>query len=282
MSAPSVTDRRGLVVAVQVKRLVLIVACALTLLPLLWLFSASFSSQASLFAAPLVPENLTLDNYRELFSDTSFLRWVRNSLVVCAAAGLLALALTTSMGYAFARMRFRGRRTGLLGLFLLQMIPSSITIIAVYHLLSMAGLLNSHLGLALVYAGTNIPFSAWLLKGFFDSIPTELEEAALVDGATPRQAMVRIVLPLALPMMAAVFLFNVIAFYNDYVLASIVLTGSDTYTVALGLRFFQSAQGADWALFSAGALAGALPLVLIFYGMQRYLVGGLTTGAVKG
>jgi len=264
------------------KRLVLIVAVVVTLLPLVWIVSASFSAQASLFAAPLFPHEPTFAHYIKLVEDTKFLRWVLNSLIVCGGGAVLSLMLTTSMGYAYARLRFRGRTLGLLGLFLLQMIPSSIMIMAMYYLLMGLGLLNTFGGLILVYAGMNIPFSAWLLKGFFDSIPTELEEAAFIDGATRAQAMVRIILPLALPMMAAVFLFNIIAFYNDYAIASIVLTGVDNYTVGLGLRFFQSATGADWALFSAGAIAGALPLVIIFYSMQRFLSGGLVSGAVKG
>lgn len=265
-----------------VKRLILIGACVLTLMPLVWLVSASLSAKASLFAAPLFPQHMTLVNYSTLFHQTSFLLWLKNSIIVCIGGSLLALGLTTSMGYAFARLRFKGRRLGLLTLFLLQMIPSAITVIAIYYILSKVGLLNTFVGLILVYAGTNIPFSAWLLKGFFDSISVELEEAAFVDGATRWQAVTRVLLPIAAPMMAAVFLFNVIAFYNDYVLASVILSGTDNYTIGLGLRFFQSAQGADWALFSAGAIAGALPLVAIFYGMQRYLVGGLAAGAIKG
>lgn len=277
-----VRSRSGLGPVPLLKRLLLIVACALTLLPMIWIFSASFSSHATLFAAPLWPKEPTLEHYITLFQETDFPRWVLNSAIVCGGGALLSLALTTTMGYAYARFRFRGRRLGLLGLFLLQMIPSSIMVMAMYYLLLGLGLLNTFGGLILVYAGMNIPFSAWLLKGFFDSIPTELEEAAYIDGATRAQAMVRVILPLALPMMAAIFVFNIIAFYNDYVIASVVLTGVDNYTVGLGLRFFQSATGADWALFSAGALAGSLPLVVIFYLMQRFLVGGLTAGAIKG
>jgi arabinogalactan oligomer/maltooligosaccharide transport system permease protein len=268
--------------AAMLKRLILILACALTLLPLVWILSASFSERATLFAAPLWPENPTFANYAKLLGDTDSLRWVLNSVIVCGGAALVSLMLTTGMAYAFSRLRFRGRRMGLLALFLLQMIPSTIMVMAMYYLLLGLGLLNSFSGLILAYAGLNIPFSAWLLKGFFDSIPTELEESAFIDGATRFQAAVRIILPLALPMMAAIFLFNVIAFYNDYIIASVVLTGSENYTVGLGLRFFQSANGADWALFSAGAIAGALPLVILFYSMQRFLVGGLTAGAVKG
>lgn len=268
--------------AAMVKRLILIATCVITLFPLVWVASASLSRKATLFAAPLWPTDITFDNYVRLLKETDFLRWVVNSAVVCGGGALLSLALTTSMGYAYARLRFRGRRVGLLILFLLQMIPSSIMIMAMYYLLLGLGLLNTFSGLILVYAGMNIPFSAWLLKGFFDSIPTELEESAFIDGATQTQAMVRIILPLALPMMVAVFLFNIIAFYNDYIIVSIVLTGTENYTVGLGLRFFQSATGADWALFSTGAIAGAVPLVIIFYSMQRYLVGGLTAGAVKG
>lgn len=274
--------RAGRIAASVVKRLVLVLACVLVLLPMVWLVSASLSSTATLFAAPLWPSEPTFEHFVALFRDTGFARWVLNSVIVCGAGALLALVLTVPMGYAFARFRFRGRRGGLMALFLLQMIPSAVMVFAMYYLLLQLGLLNTFAGLVLVYAGMNVPFSAWLMKGFFSSIPVELEEAAFVDGATRRQALVRIIFPLALPMVAAVFLFNVIAFYNDYVIASVVLTGRENYTVGLGLRFFQSAQGHDWALFSAGAIAGALPLVIIFYAMQRYLVGGLTAGAVKG
>lgn len=267
---------------VNVKRLVLIATCAITLLPLLWLVSASFSRTASLFAAPFVPRDVTIDNYRLLLTETDFPRWMVNTIVVCTGGALLALTLTATMAYAFSRLRFRGRDRGLLALLLLQMIPSSVTLVAMYYALSAIGLLDTHLGLILVYAGTNIPFSAWLLKGFFDRIPAEIEEAALVDGASRRQALLRIVVPLALPMLAVVFLFNVVAFYNDYVLVSVVFTGSENYTVALGLRFFQGAHGADWALFSAAALAGAAPLALLFFSLQRFVTGGLTAGAIKG
>lgn len=269
-------------VVVNVKRLVLIATCAITLLPLLWLVSASFSRTASLFAAPFVPRDVTIDNYRLLLTETDFPRWMVNTIVVCTGGALLALTLTATMAYAFSRLRFRGRDRGLLALLLLQMIPSSVTLVAMYYALSAIGLLDTHLGLILVYAGTNIPFSAWLLKGFFDRIPAEIEEAALVDGASRRQALLRIVVPLALPMLAVVFLFNVVAFYNDYVLVSVVFTGSENYTVALGLRFFQGAHGADWALFSAAALAGAAPLALLFFSLQRFVTGGLTAGAIKG
>ncbi|MGC8786120.1 MAG: sugar ABC transporter permease [Anaerolineae bacterium] len=270
------------VVSINLMRLVLIVACLLTIFPLLWVATSSFNIGTSLYSSTLIPRKLTLMHYLNLFRKTSFAIWMRNSAIACIGGSLLALTLTVTMAYAFSRFHFWGRRYGLLALILIQMLPSAAIIVAIFRILQALRLLNTFLGLILVYGGTTIPFNAWLMRGYFDSIPRELEESAYIDGATHWQAFVRIALPLAMPMVAVTFMFNLITFYNDYILASIVLTGKQNYTVALGLRFFQAPYAANWSLFAAASILGSIPIALIFYSLQRFLVEGLTKGALKG
>lgn len=263
-------------------RLALILICILTVSPVAIIISASFNTSASLFSSHLIPTNPTLANFTHLFEKTSFLIWMKNSAIVCIGGSLLALALSISMGYAFARIHFYGRRYGLLALIMIQMLPSSVMIVAIYRLLQAIGQLNQYSGLILVYGGITIPFNAWLLRGYFTSIPHELEESAYIDGAGIWRAFVSVALPLATPMIAVVFIFNLIGFFNDYILASIVFTGNQYYTVALGMRFFQNPYAGNWTMFAAGALLASLPITIIFYSLQRFLVEGLTRGALKG
>ncbi|MBC7231934.1 MAG: sugar ABC transporter permease [Chloroflexi bacterium] len=269
-------------VGISLSRLVLVVVCLLTIFPLLWVLTSSFNIGTSLYSSTLIPRKLTMAHYINLFRKTSFAIWMKNSAIACIGGSMLALSLTVTMAYAFSRFHFWGRRYGLLALILIQMLPSAAIIVAIFRILQALHLLNTFLGLILVYGGTTIPFNAWLMRGYFDSIPRELEESAYIDGATQWQAFVRIALPLAMPMVAVTFMFNLISFYNDYILASIVLTGKQNYTVALGLRSFQAPYAANWSLFAAASILGSIPIALIFYSLQRFLVEGLTKGALKG
>ncbi len=269
-------------ISVNLMRVVLIAACLLTIFPLLWVATSSFNIGTSLYSSTLIPRKVTLMHYVNLFRKTSLAIWMKNSAIACIGGSLLALSLTVTMAYAFSRFRFWGRRYGLLALILIQMLPSAAIIVALFRILQALRLLNTFLGLILVYGGTTIPFNAWLMRGYFDSIPRELEESAYIDGATHWQAFIRIAMPLAMPMVAVTFMFNLITFYNDYILASIVLTGKQNYTVALGLRFFQAPYASNWSLFAAASILGSIPIALIFYSLQRFLVEGLTKGALKG
>jgi len=263
-------------------RLVLIIACVATIFPVLWIITASFNTGASLFSSSLIPKSLTLVNYQNLFVKTDFLVWLKNSAVACIGGSLLALFFTVTMAYAFSRFRFKGKRYGLLALILIQMLPATATIVALYQILLAIDQINKITGLIMLYGGTTIPFNAWLMKGYFDSIPRDLDESACIDGASHWQAFTRISLPLAMPMVAVIFIFNLITFYNDYLLASIVVSGKQNYTVALGMRFFNQPYAANWAMFAAGSIVACIPILIIFYSLQRFLVQGLVQGAIKG
>lgn len=266
----------------NLSRLILILACLLTIFPVLWIITASLNTGASLFTSSIIPKSLTFKHYLDLFSNTDFLLWIKNSVIACTGGGLLALFFTITLAYAFSRFRFKGRRYGLLVLILIQMLPATATIVAIYKILQAIGQINHLTGLILVYGGTTIPFNAWLMRGYFDTIPQDLEESAYIDGATSWQAFTKIALPLAMPMVAVIFIFNLITFYNDYLLASIVMSGKQNYTVALGMRFFNQPYAANWAMFAAASILACLPILIIFYSLQRFLVQGLTWGAVKG
>jgi arabinogalactan oligomer/maltooligosaccharide transport system permease protein len=252
---------------------------------------ASLQPGSSFFSGTLLPRNLSLDNYRMLFSDTEFPTWVRNSMIVCTAVSVISTTCVALMAYAFARLRFFGRRYGLFGLLLIQIFPIGIAVSAYYFfLLKLTEWTDGHVGLEtysgliLLLSGTGMAFYAWLFKGYIDSTPKELEEAAFVDGATRLQALRYVILPMVRPMIAVVFLLVFIATYSEFLLSSLVFTvAQDKFTLPLGLRgFIFNRFTENWGQFAAAAVIGSLPLMLVFIVMQRHLVSGLSRGAVKG
>lgn len=269
-----------------VSRFIVVTFMLLTLLPTLWVVATSFTA-GTFFSNTIIPQQFTLQHYGDLFDPNlaiGFTTWVENSVILCTCVGVCTVALVATMAYAFSRFRFRGRKYGLMGLLLLQMFPAQMSFIAFYDLLGKVNLDGSLFGLGLVLLGGGLPFQAWLFKGYIDSLPRDLEEAAYVDGATKFQAYRRIILPLTRPMMAVVFLFTWFGLYSEYLLSSFILgTNANSFTVAVGLRGFINTQFENnWSDFAAASVLGSLPLVIIFLVAQRFLVAGLARGAVKG
>jgi arabinogalactan oligomer / maltooligosaccharide transport system permease protein len=267
-------------------------ALAFAVFPVLWVISASFNPTGSLISQQLIPDPMTLANYRELFSpEVPYRSWYLNTLLIAGGAAFLNTLLSALAAFAFSRMRFRGRRTGLLSVLLIQMFPQILAFTAIF--LMMVSIkdvfpaigLGTRWGLTLVYLGGAMGVNTWLMKGFFDTIPVDLDESAKVDGATHSEIFFRIVLPLVAPILAVVFLLSFIFLINDFVIASAVLgQGSpDQATLAVGLyRYVNDQFNLRWGPFAAGSLLAGIPVVIMFLGLQRYIVGGLTQGAVKG
>ncbi len=270
---------------IAVWQIALTLALAGVLMPAVLVFFASINRNATLVSRNLVPplSDWTLDNYQNLLTNTPFLSWMGNTLLVSFLSTAIALLVTTLAGYAFSRFRFYGRKNGLLVMILLQMFPAAMSMVAVFRLLTTMGLLNSLTGLALVYIGAGIPFNSWMIKGYVDSLPRELEEAATIDGATPTQTFLQIILPLMGPVLTVVAVFNFIAPYSDFIFPSVLLFDEQRYTLAVGMQGFVSGNfSTNWTLFAAASMLGSLPILVMFLGLQRFLVQGLTQGAVKG
>ena len=215
-------------------------------------------------------------------TETKFLLWVRNTLLLSGATGLLAVALTAPAGYAFARFDFPGRYPTLLTFIFVQMFPGFLALIAIFYLLSALDLLNTFTGLLLAYSGGIISFGSWVYKGYIESLGKSLEEAAYIDGATRFQAFLWIILPLSAPIFVFIFLLQFVGTYSEFILANLVLTGVEKWTVGVGLYSFTTGQfQTKWGIFAAASVLGSLPILLIFYGFQQYFVSGYTAGAVK-
>ncbi len=263
---------------------------AFALMPVYFVVLASVSPVATLSGAQLVPRAVTLDNYRELFDTTPFFTWLWNSIKIAGGAAFANMFLSAMAAYAFARLRFAGRRPGLLTILLVQMFPQLLANGAIF--LFLVNISNyfpfmgfgTQLGLFLVYLGGALGTNTWLMKGFFDTVPKELDESALVDGATHGQIFTRIILPLSLPILVVAGLLSFIFLFNEFILASILLGQADAnQTLATGLfRFIDQNYGQQWGPFAGGALIGSLPTLLMFLFLQRYIVSGLTAGGVKG
>jgi arabinogalactan oligomer / maltooligosaccharide transport system permease protein len=263
---------------------VLLFFTAIALYPIVQVFSISLRPQATLLSSSLaiIPDNATWDNYVELFMDRPFLTWVWNSFFVTTVVVLTGVVLASTAGYAFSRYRFPGRRAGMLGLLITQMFPATMLLLPLYIMLAKLNLINNFLGLIVMYSSTALPFCIWQMKGYYDTIPVSLEEAARIDGLGRFGAFYRIILPLAAPAMVITALFSFMAAWTEYVVAAQVLYYEDMFTLPIGLKMFQSNMSTEWGLYAAGALVVSIPAIILFLILSRWLVSGLTLGSVKG
>ncbi|MCI1991199.1 MAG: sugar ABC transporter permease [Oscillospiraceae bacterium] len=258
------------------------IALLLMIYPVLWIIMSSFSKGDSFFLTSLFPKDLSFDTYEKLFTTTGFIQWVLNSLLLCISVAVIQLFLTCTAAYAFSRMRFPGRKYGLMSLLVLQVFPSSMALAAYYVIIYKYNLMDNFLVLILILAGGSA-YNIWLMKSYIDGLPRELDEAAFVDGAGHWTVFTRIIMPLAVPMLVVIFLFSFIGTYSEFMISSIVLQSPENYTLALGLQTFINNQfSAHWTLFAAASILSSLPVMIIFMLLQKYIQGGLAAGAVKG
>jgi arabinogalactan oligomer/maltooligosaccharide transport system permease protein len=273
------------------RHLIGVAALVFALFPIVFLLSAALNPVGTLSTTTLVPHGVSLHNFTALLNDpnTPYLRWYANTLAICGVSAIINVLIGASGAFAFSRLRFRGRRAGLITMLLVQMFPNFIAVVALYLMFSRIGSvlpaagLNTSLGLILVYLGGAMGVNTWLLKGYLDTIPRSLDESAVIDGASAGQIFLRVTLPLAAPMLVVVGLFSFVANINEILLANVFLTDTSHKTLAVGLYGLVSGEhNTDYGEFAAGSLLAGLPVVLIFLYLQKYLVKGLTAGAVKG
>ncbi|RME42389.1 MAG: sugar ABC transporter permease [Chloroflexi bacterium] len=264
--------------------LALIFACVIAVYPVLRIVSVSLRPGDRLLSTSLaiIPEDATLQAYRTVIFDRPLLLWLWNSFAITITTAIIGVILAATGAYAFSRWKFPGRGPGLVFLLTTQMIPAAMLMVPIYILAARLGLINTYRGLALAYSVSSVPFSIWILKGYYDTIPPELEEAAMIDGASRIGTFYRIVLPLSTPALAIVFLFNFMTAWNDYMLARIMLQKSEMFTWTLGVWTLAGQFRVEWANFAAASIYVAVPVMALFLFSSRWLVSGLTLGAVKG
>ncbi len=262
---------------------ILLLFCGFALYPISQIVTVSLRPGDRLLSTSLsfIPENATFSNFTRLFTETKFVQWICNSALVALAVTITGVALASTGGYALSRFRFRGRSAVLSGLLVTQMFPATMLLLPLYLVLIKLQLINSYIGVVLIYTATALPFCMWQLKGYYDTIPLSLEEAAAIDGCSPWQTFYRVILPLSGPGLAITALFSFMSAWNEYVIAAIVLQDTDLFTLPVGLKLFQGNLSTQWGLYAAGALIVSIPVILLFLFLSRYLVSGLTAGAVK-
>jgi arabinogalactan oligomer/maltooligosaccharide transport system permease protein len=267
-----------------------VVAVVFSLGPILFVISSALNPLGTLSSSQLVPTGVSLDNFTKLLHDTNFGQWFLNSVIIAGSASGVAVFVSALAAYVFSRRRFRGRRTGLLSLLLIQMFPQFLAVVAIFLMFATitdywpAIGFNTWWGLVLLYLGGALGVGTWLMKGFFDTVPRELDESATVDGAGHAQVFFRILLPLVAPVLAVTGLLAFISTINEFIFANIFLTDSGAKTLSVGLWGLVAAEqrNTNFGMFCAGTLLTAIPTVLVFQLLQRYIVEGLTSGAVKG
>ena len=262
-----------------------IVLCFVTLIPILYAVSVSLSGQNSLLSSDFsfIPKDFTLDNYKEVIFGEDILTWFKNTVFLAVVTVSLSLLIAVPAAYCFSRRRFPGRKSILKCLVLLNSFPAILSMFAIYRLLRPMGLVNHRVGLILVYTGTMAVFSLWNTKGYFDTIPTEIEEAAKIDGASDIQVVTKIVMPLAKPSIITTALQVLIYVWNEYIYATTFMTGESKYTLAAGLNSLQATEmTGSWPVFAAASITVSIPVLIIFFKCQKYMTSGLTAGGVKG
>lgn len=283
--------------SVIIRLVVAVLLIAFAIFPVLWMVSASFDNSNSLATQSLIPPNAGISNYLRLFNkdpnfsygEIKYWTWLGNSIKISGISTVLSLSITTLAAFAFSRLRFNGRVGMLKGILLIQAFPNLLSLVATFTLISNFGSivraigLNTHAGLIMVYMGGSMGMNIWLMKGYLDTIPRAIDESGMLDGASPFQIFRHLLLPLLKPILFVVSILSFIGTYGDFLLARVLLNDSSKYTLMVGLQIFTAGQfDKKWGVFAAGALIGALPIMLIYFFLQDQIVGGLTAGSVKG
>lgn len=268
-----------------------VVLIIFSIFPLIWVISAALDPVNNLAAQKLIPDNASFANFQALASSKvfPFFTWLWNSIKIASISTILTLSLTTMAAFAFSRFRFKGRQAMLKAILLIQVFPNLLSIVALFTILRQFGEvipaigLNTHLGLIIIYLGGSMGMNIWLMKGYMDTIPRDIDESAHVDGATDWQVFWKLILPLLRPILVVIGILSFIGTYGDFIIARTILTKVEQQTVMVGLQIFTAGQYTqNWGVFAAGALISALPIMIIYLVLQDQIVGGLTQGAVKG
>jgi arabinogalactan oligomer/maltooligosaccharide transport system permease protein len=263
---------------------ILIFYSILCVYPVLRVISIALRPSNSLLSRDLsiIPAGATLNSFIELFQEERFLLWLWNSFAITVTVSIIGVVIASTGAYAFSRWRFPGRRPALIFLLTTQMIPAAMLLIPIYVIVAQLNLANSLIGLMLAYTTTAVPFSIWILKGYYDTIPPDMEEAAMVDGCNRLEAFWRVVLPLSAPALSIVFLFNFLAAWSEYLVARVILQAGQVQTWPLGLADLIAQFNTEWGKYAAGSVIVTIPVLLLFIWQSKYLISGLTLGGVKG
>ena len=262
----------------------LLLAVAWTIYPILRVITISIRPGDNLLTESLaiIPADWSFENYIKLFSDHPFGTWIWNSILVTITVVITGVTLASTAGYALSRFRFPGREASLLSLLVTQMFPATMLLLPLFIMLSSLHLINTYLGLIVIYSSTALPFCVWQMKGYYDTIPYSLEEAARIDGASRFMAFYKIILPLASPALVITALFSFMSAWTEYIVAAQVLWYEEMFTLPIGLKSFQANMTTEWGLYAAGAMIVSIPAIALFLFLTKYLIGGLTLGSVKG
>ena len=264
--------------------LVLIVVSVAAVFPILQIINISLrpADQFASTSLGLIPEGASLKAYRTMLFEKDFLRWLMNSLLVSLSTTLIGVTLASTAGYAFSRLRFPGRRQAMMMFLVSQMFPATMLLLPLFIMMRKLALLDCFWGVIIAYVVTALPFCVWTMKGYYDTIPPDLEEAARIDGCSDLSAFVRVTLPLASPALAITGLFSFMTGWSEFMVARVIISSQERFTLPLGLENLTGTFSTEWANYAAGSFLVCVPVVILFVVLSRFLVGGLTLGGVKG
>ena len=261
----------------------LIIIALIVILPVVWIVLSSFQVGTTLYSSTFIPDRLTFEHYVNLFTKTDYPIWYKNTLKIAFFNMVIGVLVTTVTAYTFSRYRFKGRKNVMIGMLVLQMFPSFLSMTAIVVIITKLNLMDTHWGLILVYAAGQIPYNAWLIKGYFDGIPKSLDEAARIDGAGHLTIFWKVIMPLAKPILVLVALTNFTGPWFDFIFPKLILRSKETKTLAIGIfEWVQGRADNNFTLFAAGSILIAIPIVILFGILQKHIVEGLSAGATKG
>ena len=277
-------DKTKKIARVSASYIILVLFSLIALFPVLQVFTISLRPADRLLSTSLeiIPKNASFNTYKVLFTERPFFLWLMNSTLIAVVVTLTGVALASTAGYGFSRYRFIGKKLGLLSLLVTQMFPATMLLLPMYIMLVKLHLINTYLGIIIMYSATALPFCIWQMKGYYDTIPMSLEEAGRIDGCNQFQTFYKIIFPLAAPALVITALFSFMSAWTEYVVAAQILQDTDLWTLPLGLKSFEANMGSEWGLYGAASVIVMIPVVLLFLSLSKWLVSGLTMGSVKG